>query len=241
MRVTIFTEYNDAMKKPESELAYPEGMNECLRSLLASEHDVKMVVQAEGDDGSMLTDELLSETDVLVWWAHHYHARVSDSVADMVCEYVNRGMGLIALHSAHKSKVFTRLLGTSGDLSWREAEENERLWTVDISHPIARDMEKPYIDIPHEEMYGEPFFIPTPDELVFIGWFKGGEVFRSGCVFKRGRGKIFYFQPGHETLPTYKLEGIRKIILNAVEYVKSPTGVHGNSRCVKAEVPLETI
>ncbi len=241
MKITFFTEYNASMDNEAAKVSYPEGMNECLYKLLSESHEVKMIVHSKDDDGSALTEEILKETDVLVWWGHWYHGNISDTVIETAAEYVNRGMGLVALHSAHKSKLFTRLLGTTGDLSWREVGENERLWCVDLSHPIACNMEKPYIDIPHEEMYGEPFFIPTPDELVFIGWFKGGEVFRSGCVWKRGRGKIFYFQPGHETLPTYKIPEIRKIIFNAVDYVKSPTGVHSPSVCVNVTETLEKI
>ncbi len=241
MKITLFTESNNSMKTAEALYSYPEGMNTCLYELLKGEHEVYMIEQTEGSDGSELTEEILANTDVLVWWGHHYHQKVSDSVAFKAMEYVNRGMGLVALHSAHKSKLFTNLLGTSGDLSWREIGENERLWCIDPTHQIAKDMEKAYIDIPHEEMYGEPFSIPTPDELIFIGWFKGGEVFRSGCVWKRGRGKIFYFQPGHETLPTYKIPEIRRVILNAVDYVKSPTGVHKPSLCVNVTEPLEKI
>lgn len=220
MRVTLFTELSRSMSKQEAMLSYPEGMNACLYNFISNEHDVKMIVHTANDDGSALTDEILAETDVLIWWGHNYHATVADTVIERVTDFVNRGMGLIALHSAHKSKIFMRLLGTSADLLWREADERERLWVVDPSHPIAKGVSGQYVEIPHEEMYGEPFNIPTPDELVFIGWFQGGEVFRSGCVFKRSRGKIFYFQPGHETNAVYNIKEIQRIILNAIDYVK---------------------
>jgi trehalose utilization protein len=220
MRVTIFTEkIRDKLADKES-AAYPEGgMNACLYSFLSKEHEVKMIVQDPTDDVSALTEEILDHTDVLVWWSHIYHGKVAEEVVSRVTDYVNRGMGLIALHSSHKSRVFMRLLGTPADLLWREANERERLWIIDPTHPIARGIEGRYVEIPHEEMYGEPFSIPTPDELVFIGWFQGGEVFRSGCVFNRSRGKIFYFQPGHETNAVYSIPEIQRIILNAVDYV----------------------
>ena len=59
------------------------------------------------------------------------------------------------------------------------------------------------------------------DNLVFISWHPGGEVFRSGCCFVRG-GRIFYFQPGHETFPIYYQPEIQTVITNAVRWV-APT------------------
>ena len=135
----------------------------------------------------------------------------------MVVDYVNRGMGMLALHSAHESKPMQRLMGTTGALSWREMGENERVWVIDKTHPVAQGLGD-YIDIEHEEMYGEPFDIPEPDEVLFMGWFNGGEVFRSGCTWTRGNGKIFYFQPGHETNKSFHDKNVRTIIKNAVKW-----------------------
>ncbi len=225
MKVTVFTEYNDSMAYPEALASYPDGgMNGALEKLLSTENEVTVIVHGKDDDGTALTEEILKNTDVLVWWGHWYHGTVADSVVTLVAEYVNRGMGMIALHSAHESKPFQRLVGTSGALSWREMGENERVWVIEHAHPVTEGIGD-YIDIEHEEMYGEPFYIPAPDELLFISWFRGGEVMRSGCVFNRGRGKIFYFRPGHETLPTYNNEKIRRVILNAVKYVAPVGGV----------------
>ncbi len=224
MRVTLFTEYNDSMVDDEARVSYPEGMNAALEAFLKTENEVTTIVHSKDDDGSALTEEILKNTDVLVWWGHWYHGGVSDRVVDMVVDFVNRGMGFIALHSAHESKPFRRLVGTSGALSWREMGENERLWVIEHAHPITKGIDK-YIDIPHEEMYGEPFSIPAPDELLFISWFRGGEVMRSGCVFNRGYGKIFFFRPGHETLPTYLIPEIQRVVLNAVKYVAPVSGV----------------
>ena len=225
MRVTLFTEYNASMDCDEAKASYPNGgMNPALEAFLKTENEVTTIIHSDGDDGSALTEEILKNTDVLVWWGHWYHGSVNDKVADMVVEFVNRGMGFIALHSAHASKPFRRLVGTNGSLSWREMGENERLWVIEKAHPITKGLGD-YVDIPHEEMYGEPFAIPAPDELLFISWFKGGEVMRSGCVFNRGYGKVFYFRPGHETLPTYLNPQIQQIVLNAVKYVAPVVGV----------------
>jgi trehalose utilization protein len=70
-------------------------------------------------------------------------------------------------------------------------------------------------------MYGEFFDIPTPDELVFVSSFTGGEVFRSGCTFRRGHGKIFFFSPGDQDYPVYHHPDIRRVISNGVEWAVS--------------------
>ena len=241
MKITIFTEDNDSMVNEEARVSYPEGMNKCLFDFLSTYHDVKMIVHSKDDDGTELTEEILQNTDVLVWWGHWYHGLVADSVVNMVVDYVNRGMGLLALHSAHESKVFKRLMGTSGALSWREIGENERVWFIQPTHPIVRGIEGGYIDIDPEEMYGEPFSIPDPDELVLISWFRGGEVMRSGCVFNRGYGKIFFFRPGHETLPTYKYEKVQKLLLNAIDYIKPYSILNKNVSSVHVPNPPEKI
>lgn len=140
-----------------------------------------------------------------------------DKVVDRVQESVLKGMGLIVLHSAHHSRIFKRLMDTSCNLTWREDGDMERLWVVAPDHPIAQGIDR-YFDLPHEETYGEPFDIPEPDKLVFIGWYEGGEVLRAGCCYRRGRGKIFYFQPGHETFPTFKVHWVQTVITNAVHW-----------------------
>ena len=163
-----------------------------------------------------LTEAVLAETDVLTWWGHIAHDQVSDEIVDRVHERVNAGgMGLIALHSAHYSKIFKKLMGTSCMLKTREADEKERIWVLEQGHPIARGLPE-YFEIPQTEMYGEPFDVPAPDTLVFMSWFQGGEVFRSGCCYHRGRGKVFYFRPGHETLPIYYQPEVLQVITNAV-------------------------
>ena len=167
-----------------------------------------------------LTEEVLEDTDVLIWWSHVAQDLVPYEVAMRIATHVQRGMGVIFLHSAHMSLPMRLLLGTSCTLRWREGD-SENLWCADPSHPLAQGVPA-CIHLDEEEMYGEFFDIPTPDELVFIGSFGGGEVFRSGCVWKRGWGKVFYFQPGHETYRSYFDPGIRRIIQNAIHYVALP-------------------
>ena len=186
-----------------------------------------------------LTDEVLDNTDVLIWWGHRAHGEVRDDIVEKVQQRVLMGMGLIVLHSGHHSKIFKKLMGTSCNLKWREASENERLWVTDPTHPIVEGIGE-YIELEREEMYGEFFDIPTPDSLVFIGWFKGGDVFRSGCCYNRGYGKVFYFQPGHETYPTYHQEDIQKVIINAVKWAK-PTKKIDKLVAPNIKVPLEKI
>ncbi|MCH5376333.1 MAG: ThuA domain-containing protein, partial [Planctomycetes bacterium] len=170
-----------------------------------------------------LTEEVLAETDVLTWWGHAAHDQVEHRIVDRVQQRILEGMGLLALHSAHASKIFRRMLGTSCMLRWREAAERERLWIVNPSHPIVEGFDGEYFELPHTEMYGEFFDIPVPDELVLISWFEGGEVFRSGCTFRRGKGKIFYFRPGHETFPIYYDPNVCRILANAVRWA-APAG-----------------
>ena len=190
--------------------------------------DIRTPTLDEPEHG--LTQEVLDNTDVLTWWGHMAHHEVSDEVVDRVQERVLNGMGLIVLHSGHLSKIFRRLMGTGCMLKWREADEKERIWVVDPSHPICDGLPE-YIEIEEAEMYGEHFDIPPPDTLVFISWFEGGEVFRSGCCYQRGQGKIFYFRPGHETYPMYHRPIIQKVIANGINWaapVSNPPMVRGN-------------
>jgi trehalose utilization protein len=170
-----------------------------------------------------LTDEVLEDTDVLTWWGHMAHDEVRDEIVTRVQNRVLQGMGLIVLHSGHFSKIFKRLMGTSCDLKWREVGEKERVWVVEPGHPIAQGLGS-FFEVPHSEMYGERFDIPSPDTLVFVSWFQGGEVFRSGCCYRRGAGKVFYFSPGHETYPIYYQAEVQQVIANAVRWA-APVGV----------------
>ncbi len=200
-------------------------MNECLANIFRTENEVTLL-RADDKGVHGLTDEILNGTQVLVWWGHWYHHTVDLELVEKIALRVQCGMGMIFLHSAHDSRPFKRLLGSSCSLVWREDGEFERLWCVDPTHPIARGLET--IDIPQEEMYGEPFDIPTPDELVYIGWFEGGEVFRGG-------GKLFYFNPGHETYPTYHLPDVQRVLRQACAYVAPQNGILEGIRCPNRE------
>lgn len=235
-KVTVWNENRHEKKNPVVSEIYPKGIHGAIANFLQQDNnEVKTATLDEPQHG--LTDEVLENTDVLVWWGHLAHDEVEDSIVEKVAQRVLDGMGLIVLHSGHFSKIFKKLMGTSCDLKWREADDKERLWVVDPSHPIAEGIGE-YIELEKEEMYGEHFDIPAPDELIFTSWFEGGEIFRSGCTFKRGNGQIFYFRPGHETYPTYHNEQIQTVIKNAVKYVKPVNRkrpVYGNAK------PLETI
>jgi trehalose utilization protein len=219
-KITFLCETNPgANRETGINPAYENGMDQYVYDFLCSKgYDVTWIKISPTDDGSALTDEILENTEVLLWWGHIYHKNILDSIAEKVVERVNRGMGYFAMHSGHHAKPFKRLIGTTGNLSWREIGERERVWVTDFGHPITKGIGDCFV-IDREEMYGEPFDIPNPDELVFISWFQGGEVMRSGCVWKRGRGKVFFFRPGHETLPTYKNESVQKVLVNAIEYL----------------------
>ncbi|HEY8348669.1 MAG TPA: ThuA domain-containing protein [Clostridia bacterium] len=219
IKVTVWNEYRDERKEGEAKKVYPDGIHMAIKSFLdaTGEFEVRTATLDEPEHG--LTDEVLDNTDVLIWWGHIAHHEVRDDIVEKVYERVLKGMGIIVLHSGHGAKIFKKLMGTSSALRWREADDNERLWVTDPSHPIAEGIGD-YIELDGEEMYGEFFDIPTPDALVFIGWFKGGKVFRSGCCYNRGYGKVFYFQPGHETYPTYYNKDIQRVIINAVKWAR---------------------
>ncbi|WP_435157125.1 ThuA domain-containing protein [Haladaptatus sp. DFWS20] len=219
IRVTVWNEFRHEREGGEAEECYPEGIHTVLAELFESEgFDVETATLDEPEHG--LSEDVIEETDVLTWWGHAAHDEVADEVVERVRQHVLDGMGLIVLHSGHFSKIFKRLMGTTCDLKWRNEGERERLWTVEPSHPIAKGVDEQIV-VPTAEMYGERFDVPAPDELVFMSWFEGGEVFRSGCCYRRGSGRVFYFQPGHETYPIYQQPEIRQVLGNAVEWAVS--------------------
>ena len=200
---------------------YPNGMHQTIADSLSKTGLINATTATLQEPEHGLTQARLDKTDVLLWWGHAAHGDVDEAVVDRVIQAVWSGMGLIVLHSGHFSKVFKRLMGTPCNLTWREAGERERLWVTSVNHPIVQGLPQSF-ELEHEEMYGEPFGIPEPLETVLIGWFQGGEVFRSGVTYKRGAGSIFYFQPGHETYPTYHDPNIQNVLRNAVEWAHNP-------------------
>lgn len=220
IRVTVWGEFRHEKKNPKVAALYPQGMHETIAAFLRTNADMTVRTAWLDQPEHGLTDAVLAETDVLIWWGHVAHGDVQDAVVKRVQTRVLEGMGLIALHSAHYSKIFKTLLGTTCSLKWREATDKERLWNINPAHPITQGIGD-HFEIPAEEMYGEPFGIPEPDQLIFISWFTGGEVFRSGATWQRGNGRIFYFRPGHETYPTYHQKEVQQVITNAVRWARA--------------------
>ncbi len=226
IKVTVWGENIHERRDPQVAAIYPRGMHttiaEAISERLGLLSDVRTTTLDSPDSG--LSHELLQNTDVLVWWGHLAHDAVPDHLVDEVVERIWRGMGLVMLHSGHLSKIFRKLMGTSCNLRWRSSGDRETVWTVDPSHPIAKEVPEVFV-IEAQEMYGEHFDIPAPEELVFISSFLGGEVFRSGCCFRRGRGRIFYFSPGDQEYPVYHHPEVRKVIANAVAWAHPEGGV----------------
>ena len=214
--VTVWNEFREEREDDEAAEVYPDGIHVAIADALAERGFETRTATLDEPEGGLPADRL-DGTDTLVWWGHEAHEEVRDSVVDRVQSRVLDGMGLVALHSAHFSKPFRRLVGTSGSLRWRNAGERERLWTVDPGHPVAAGVGECF-ELPRAEMYGEPFDVPRPDAVVFTSWFEGGEVFRSGCCWRRGNGRVFYFRPGHETYPIYRDPTVQRVLANACEW-----------------------
>ena len=216
-RIAIFNEFLHEKTDERVQAVYPNGIHNALADFLRAD-DVTITCYTL-DNVEEITEEALDNTDVMLWWGHMGHAKVPDEVAIRVRDAVLKGMGMVFLHSAHHSKPFRLLMGTSCNLTWREDGDSERIWTIQPAHPIAQGIGR-YFVLPHVETYGEPFTIPNPDDVIFIGNYEGGEVFRSGCTFHRENGRIFYFQPGHETFPIFHDKNVQTIIRNAVNWAK---------------------
>ena len=216
IRVTVWNENKHEQELPEMQAIYPLGLHGTIKAFLDTDEELDVRIATQDMPECGLTDEVLNTTDVLMWWGHCNHHNVPDALVEKVAERVLSGMGLIVMHSGHYSKIFRRLMGTSCSLRWRDGDY-ERMWCVNPGHPIAAGVPACF-ELGEEEMYGEHFDIPQPDELVFAGWFRGGELFRSGCCWYRGAGKVFYFQPGHETNPAFHNPHVQRILTNAVHW-----------------------
>ncbi|HJO07791.1 MAG TPA: ThuA domain-containing protein [Chloroflexota bacterium] len=237
IRVTVWNEFRHERDDDEVKAVYPDGIHNVIAGFLGEQDGVTTRTATLDEPEHGLTQEALDNTDVLTWWGHLHHDKVDDEIVERIQHRVINGMGLICLHSAHLSKIFRRLMGTDCMLRWREAAERERVWVLEPGHPIARGLGS-YFEVPQSEMYGERFDIPAPDELIFTSWFQGGDVFRSGCCYRRSLGRIFYFSPGHETFPIYFQDEVQTVIKNAVQWA-APTGakwpIEGNT------LPLEDL
>lgn len=239
INVTIWNENRHEQQNPHVAAIYPDGIHGAIaRGLDGRGFTIRTATLDEPEHG--LTDDVLAGTDVLVWWGHKAHGEVSDEIVDRVQRRTLDGMGLVVLHSGHHSKIFKRMMGTTANLKWREANDKERLWVVLPGHPIVDGVGE-YIEIEEEEMYGEHFDIPQPEELVFVSWFTGGEIFRSGCCYHRGRGKIFYFRPGHETYPTYHNRQVQHVIGNGIAWAAPVNGPVPSYGLNGPNAPLEKL
>ena len=198
-------------------------MHEAIASHLRKSDDLVVRTATLDEPEHGLTEEVLNQTDVLTWWGHMHHGEAQDLVVERVYHRVLKGMGLIVLHSGHFSKIFKRLMGTGCDLKWRDQGGKEILWVTRPGHPIVKDIDDHFV-IDEEEMYGEFFDVPEPEMTLLISSFSGGEVFRSGCLWTRGAGRIFYFRPGHEWYPSYHNPNVLKVIENAVRYCAPTPG-----------------
>lgn len=217
IRVVVWNEFRHEKQNDAVKAIYPQGIHAAVADGLRVDSRLNVQTATLDEPEHGLTTDVLEATDVLLWWGHMAHGEVSDDVVARVQERVLAGMGLIVLHSGHFSKIFQRLMGTTCSLKWREAGEKQRLWNIEPGHPITQGIGDS-IELPASEMYGERFDIPTPDKLLFLSWFEGGEVFRSGCTWERGHGRIFYFSPGHETYPVFHNPEIQQVLRNAVHW-----------------------
>lgn len=239
IRVVVWNEFRHEREDEKVKAIYPDGMHSVLAGYLKKQDGLDVSVATLDEPEHGLTDEVLENTDVMLWWGHKAHGEVQDEIAAKVQQRVLAGMGLIVLHAGHNSKVFKRLMGTNCSLKWRVADEKERLWNIAPGHPITKGIGE-YITLEKEEMYGEMFDVPEPDKLIFVSWFEGGEVFRSGCCWNRGLGRVFYFRPGHETYPSFYNEDVLKVIGNAVYWAK-PQKFQPTHLCTGVKEPLEKI
>jgi trehalose utilization protein len=221
IRVVVWGENRHEQVEPSVAERYPDGMHGAIangvREWLGDKASITTHTLDEPEHG--LTSDVLDETDVLVWWGHAAHGEVADEIVERVHRHVLAGMGLVVLHSGHWSKIFVKLMGTTCTLRWRSEHDRELVWTVNPQHPIARGIPNPIV-IPEQEMYGEYFDVPTPDELIFISGFTGGEVFRSGMTYRRGFGRIFYFSPGDQDFPVYHHPDVNHVIANGIEWAR---------------------
>lgn len=200
---------------------YPNDVNSTIAEHLNEHADIvaKAVSIDHAEQG--VSTELLDWCDVLLWWGHLRHDDVSDTTVDRVERYVReRGVGYIGLHSGHYARPFKRLIGTSGDLgSVRDEGETEQIEVVSPSHPIAAGIND--FSLPQVEMFGEPYDIPEPDDVIFESNFANGGEFRSGVTFTFGAGRGFYFRPGHEEYRIYHDLTVRTILANATRWAAS--------------------
>ena len=178
INVTIWNKFRHEKKNEAIAKIYPEGMHKAIgKGIQAADLNIRYATLDEPEHG--LTQEVVDSTDVMFWWGHVAHGEVSDAIVERVYKRVLEGMGLVVIHSGHFSKIFRKLMGTNCSLEWREASEKERIFVIEPAHPICAGL-PPHFELAHTEMYGERFDVPQGGENIFITWYEGGNVFRSG-------------------------------------------------------------
>lgn len=238
IRVTIWNEYWDETRYDNVRQIYPHGIHQALADALQPDPDFIVRIATPYDPDFGLSEALLADTDVLIWWGHVIHHLVPDDAVERVCRHVMDGMGFVPLHSATYSKPFQQLVGRIMNSAYREVGEKERLWVVNPAHEIVRGLPA-FFEIPHSEVYREPTGLPMPDELVFLSWYAGGEAAISGSCYYRGRGRIFVFTPGHEDYPIFYDPNVRQVITNGVKWANNPYRLACESGQVSALEPLD--
>lgn len=226
IRVTVWSEGIDAELEPRAIALYPDDINTYLAGFLKGNADFEVRCRDISQPENGMGQDIIDGTDVLLWWSHLYDDQVSDEVVDRIVDAVLDGkMNLALLHAGIHSKIGTKLLGKNSTTGkYREVGEMERMWVIDRGHPVVAGLEKEYLEFPDSEMYGEPYGMPTPDEIVFISWFEGGEVLRSGVSWHKGAGRVFYLAPGHEEFPVYANPELQKVMANMIRWLRPVAG-----------------
>ena len=119
---------------------------------------------------------------------------------------------------AHEGGIWRLSLPLCVFPAYRPDGAPSHVTTLIPQHPIAAGLPARW-DVAQTEMYDEPFHVPPPDTVVFEERWDKGEHFRSGCVWRVGKGRVFYFRPGHEIYPVYKQAEPLRVIENAVRWL----------------------
>ncbi len=271
LKVVVWDERQPAQKQ-----AYENFLGNRIADHLKTLPGLSVQSVALDDPAQGLSDEILGDCHVLIWWGHVRQAEVAPEVGIRIVDRIKQGkLALIALHSAHWSTPFIEAMNersrqdlarlgppsastleipppkrntvpgdndrltpyvqtrkfpdgkVARDLhlpiccfpAYRNDGKPSYLRVLKPEHPIVQGVPASGFTIPHEEMYNEPFHVPEPDEVILEERWETGEWFRGGMLWTLGKGKVFYFRPGHETYPTYQQEYPLMIVANAVNWL----------------------
>ena len=216
--VTVWCDGSDELRHAEIPQLYPGGIARYTAEYLREDTALEVRISAFQDAAYGLGDDLLQETDVLVMYSHFFNDQLPQDRLDAVCRRVReQGMGLVLLHSALWMNLTRQLVGPCGYAAYREIGEKERVWTVLPDHPIASGMPVSF-EFQHSEMYQESAGFPRPDDVIFLSWYEGGEASRAGVTWTRGKGRIFYFSPGHAMYDVMQSAHYHQVVRNGVRW-----------------------